>query len=75
MTTNLNHILIFKTNIRTKTQKQKLLGVLSTHSGIQQCSVDLSDADRVLRIVSTCLTHQQIISLIQQHGFDCTELV
>jgi hypothetical protein len=74
MTTNLNHILIFKTNIRTKIQKQKLLGVLAAHSGIQQCTIDLSDVDRVLRIVSACLTHQQIISLIQQYGFDCAEL-
>ena len=74
MTTDLNHILIFKTNIRTKTQKRKLLALLSTHSGIQQCSLDLSDTDRVLRIVSACLSHQQIISILRQQGFDCAEL-
>jgi len=75
MTTNPNHILIFKTNIQTKTQKRRLLGLLATHSGIQQCSLDLSDIDRVLRIVSARLTHQQIISIVRQQGFDCAELV
>lgn len=35
----------------------------------------MHDDDRILRVVSRTLKHQEIIELINGKGFDCTELV
>jgi len=71
---NFDHILLFKTNIGCDADKQLLCGVLSSHAGIEQWSIDTEDEDCVLRIISYTLTHQYIINLIQQHGYQCCEL-
>ena len=74
MNTNLDPILIFATNIKTELDKQKLAEILNLNSEIQLWHNDLEDIDSVLRIESETLTAQQIISLIEQHDFECTEL-
>jgi len=74
MTTDINHILIFKTNIRTDCDKLRIQQILDTIDSIQQWNIDLHDVDRVLRIVSDALTPEQIISVVKCHGFECTEL-
>ena len=74
MTTDLKHILIFKTNIETERQKQRVQATLDTHEHILQWNIDQHDIDCVLRIVSNTLTTEQIICLIKHHGFECTEL-
>jgi hypothetical protein len=72
METNLDYIYIFRTNIGSVdavcTQK------LDEHPDIQQWSVDTADPDCVLRIVSQILTANDIAALIQQLGYECTEL-
>jgi hypothetical protein len=47
---------------------------LQNHTGIQQWNIDYEDVDCVLRIVSDSLSHQNIITIINQHGFGCSEL-
>lgn len=74
MITDLNSILVFKTNIKTLKAKKKVLGLLNTYDSIEQSSIDLDDIDRVLRIVSGTLTPEQIISIIRASGFECSEL-
>ncbi len=74
MTIDLNHILIFKTNIQTECDKQRIQNALDTIDKIRQWNIDLHDIDCVLRIVSVSLTPEQIISLIKQNGFECAEL-
>ena len=74
MITDLNHILIFKTNIQTECDRQHLQNRLDTNDHILQWNIDLQDVDRVLRIISKTLTPQQIISIINHNGFECAEL-
>jgi len=75
METNLNHILIFKTNIDQLSTKCALSEALGKQTGISQWSIDHEDCDRVLRIVSETLSNQEIISFINAHGFECEELL
>jgi hypothetical protein len=74
MKTDLSNILIFKTNIQTEVDKQRIQSTLDAHDTIQQWNVDLHDVDCVLRIVSDTLTPEQIIKVIQRNGFECAEL-
>lgn len=74
MRTELNNILVFKTNIQTENDKLLVQPVLDSHSCISQWNIDQQDIDCVLRVVTDTLTPQQVISVIKQHGFDCAEL-
>lgn len=74
MTTPLNHILIFKTNILTAADRLCIENRLNTHGGIERWSLDQQDVDCVLRIVSATLTPEAIIDLITCQGFACAEL-
>lgn len=71
---NLDHILLFKTDIKTEDCKAKLQSILDNHSAISKWNVALDDEDFVLRIVSESLNHQQVIELINTHGHFCCEL-
>jgi len=74
MTENFNHILLFKTNVNCAGDKLLLQTIFDSNPAIEQWSVDLEDEDCVLRIVSYSLTHQQIIELLNKHGYNCCEL-
>jgi hypothetical protein len=70
----LKDILVFKTNIDSEHDKERILAVLSDHDEIQEQNIDMQDVDRVLRVVSSSLTAKQIIAEINCRGFECTEL-
>jgi len=74
MATDLNKILIFKTNIQTEADKQRIQCLLEEHDAIQQSNIDLYDVDCVLRVVSDTLSSEQVIEVITGNGFECTEL-
>ena len=74
MTTDFNDILLFKTNIQTESDRQRIQPALDAHDTIQQWNIDQHDIDCVLRIVSDSLTPEQIISVIKHNGFECAEL-
>jgi hypothetical protein len=69
-----DNIFIFKTNICTEYDKQRLQSLLDGHDAIEQWNVDLDDEDYVLRVISCSLDHQKIINLINTHGYQCCEL-
>jgi hypothetical protein len=71
---NFDHILLFKTDIRTPSDKMAVRISLDLDDRIQQWSIDQDDEDCVLRIVTPILKHHQIIDLITHHGFNCCEL-
>jgi len=71
---NFDHILLFKTDIRSESDKMNLQPVLDTHDCIENWNVDLDDEDYVLRVISHQLKHHQIIELINKHGYECHEL-
>jgi len=70
---NFDHILLFKTNLETANTAQ--LKEIFNKEGIAEWNVDLDDEDRVLRIISTTITHTYIIQLITTCGFQCCKLI
>lgn len=74
MTDNFDHVLLFKTNISCNGDKLFLHAVLDSNTDIEKWTLDLEDEDCVLRIISYTLTHQQIIILLTNHGYQCSEL-
>ena len=74
MTENLTHILIFRTNIDTETDKQRIKELMDILPAVECWSVDMDDIDRVLRVVSHTLTMEQLIHLINKAGYQCQEL-
>lgn len=74
MENHLKDILVFATNIKTESDKQKVSSVLDENSEIHQWNIDQEDVDCVLRIISKTLSEEQIIDLIDNHNFKCTVL-
>ncbi len=54
--------------------KMRIQSILNANDKIQQWNMDLKDVDCILRVVSEALAPQQIISLIKNNGFECSEL-
>lgn len=71
---NFDHILLFRTDIKSEECRNKLKAILDFDENILQWNVALDDQDFVLRIVSYKLNHQQVIELINHHGHFCCEL-
>ncbi len=72
-----NHINIhiFKTNIETKSEANRLKKLLSSSLEIKQLSIDLEDIDNVLRIEAhKRINEKDIINKIISEGFICEEL-
>ena len=69
----LAHILLFRTDIRTK-KARRSLHLLLDGLPIEKWTLDAEDRDCVLRIVSDVLRPDEIIALITRNGFCCTEL-
>jgi hypothetical protein len=73
MYTNIDHILVLKTNIRFASDRQKVSILLDTHKEILQWNLDRHDID-CMRIISSTLTYNDIIEMLQQQGFDASAL-
>jgi cell fate (sporulation/competence/biofilm development) regulator YmcA (YheA/YmcA/DUF963 family) len=71
----LNHILIFKTNIATAADRLLVGAVLDAHPLIVQWTVDMTDVDCVLRVVSRHLSTGEVITLVTGCNYACTELM
>jgi len=74
MTIDLSNILIFKTNIQTEFDKLRIKNVLDASQKVLKWNIDMDDSDHVLRIVSDSLRPEQIISVLEYVGFECSEL-
>jgi hypothetical protein len=74
MTIDLSNIFIFKTNIQTEFDKLRIKNVLDASQKVLKWNIDMDDIDHVLRVVSDSLTPEQIISVLDYVGFECTEL-
>jgi hypothetical protein len=68
------NILVFKTNIKTQEDKEKIAPLLMSMPQIYRWSVDCEDCDCVLRIETEGIAEEQIIETVQQAGFQCEEL-
>lgn len=70
----MNNIFIFKTNIQTEEDQERVSVLLDANDQIDSWSVDKEDIDCVLRIISDRITAEEIIFLINQAGYNCAEL-
>ncbi len=67
-------ILVFKTTVSSKAKAKKLEPHLNQNLPGVLWNFDLSDRDRVLRVDSPVNITPAIISLLNDHGYDCSEL-
>ncbi|MFA9187676.1 hypothetical protein AAGV33_05435 [Flavobacterium sp. FBOR7N2.3] len=74
METQFANLFIFGTNLQTEKDKQVISKVLNANHEIEQWNIDLEDVDSVLRIESKTLTAEQIIKIITEQDFKCSEL-
>lgn len=68
-------ILVFKTSLQTKRDCQRLAMLLDGQAGIDQWTVDLTDCDKVLRVVSRGTVATTVETMVRSIGFDCCELM
>lgn len=69
------NIHVYKTNIENESEALNIKTLLSSNPKIQQCSIDLEDVDKVLRIeASKSLHSNEIIEKIISEGYFCEEL-
>jgi len=64
---------VFATDIRTQKDLQNVSKALDENTEIHRWSIDQEDIDCVLRIEST-LSADEMIELINNNNFSCTEL-
>jgi hypothetical protein len=74
MTTAINSVLLFKTNIQSLADQFQLRIFLDKIKSIQRWTIDTEDIDCVLRIVSSNLQPAQVIQEIRMLGYECSEL-
>lgn len=71
--TAIEQVLVFKTNIKTRTEIQKLRQVLNKRA-IVKWNIDMEDCDKVLRVITPSLTPAEIIEVVGKKGVECVEL-
>lgn len=65
---------IFKTNINDGAQAGLVLRLLKEQWPQYIANFDLEDCDRILRIESTSVEHEKIVSLMHLQGYACEVL-
>ena len=68
------NVLVFKTSVETLDHISYLSPKLNALAGRDAWNFDLTDCDRILRIVSNKLEPNEAALLLQNFGFDCREL-
>jgi len=68
------NVWILKTNISSQTEFEKVKNTFDQNLDIYECTIDLDDIDKVVRIISNDLTINEEESKIQNLGFFCEEL-
>lgn len=67
-------VLVFKTSVQTPQHVRVLKPLLDSTAGKGKWNFALDDCDRILRIVSTHVNPATAINLLNQHGYECSEL-
>lgn len=70
----LAEVLVFKTSIRYQKDIKIVGRLLNSNSLIEKWNVDTKDLDNILRIESSSLRPEDIITLINNAGYFCEEL-
>jgi tRNA G26 N,N-dimethylase Trm1 len=69
-----SEVLVFKTNISSVEDVEKIGRVLTSESTITRWNIDRDDIDKVLRIECDQLQPEAVIKLLRDAGFECEEL-
>ncbi len=67
-------VLVFKTSIESNTSVASVAPVLDAVAGPGNWNFALDDCDRILRIVSTSVDPSLAIFVLNELGFECSEL-
>jgi hypothetical protein len=67
-------VLVFKTTVEDITSVEKLGPRLDSLVGRGRWNFALDDCDKILRIVSEAIRPETAIKLLQECGFECSEL-
>lgn len=67
-------VYVFKTSVKTKQAVEKLTPYLSKLLSSCEWNFDLQDCDKIFRFQSEKDISQILVSLLQEHGFQCEEL-
>ena len=68
------NVWILKTNISSQSEFEKVKNTFDRNLDIYECTIDLDDIDKVVRIITNDLTLNEAESKIQNLGFFCKEL-
>ncbi len=68
-------ILILKTNIKSKNEFLTVKDNLYSSYKLRECTIDLEDRDKVLRIIGNNLNMSDVTSQVNNLGFACEELL
>ena len=67
-------MLILKTNINSKFDFKRVRHSLNNTFKINECTVDLGDRDKVLRVVGNELSMEDVINRVKNLGYNCEDL-
>ena len=73
-------VLVFKTNIQNEFQRSYVQIIMNSIYGVHDCTVDLDDVDKVLRVEIDCdkiddnIDEHFIVEKINSLGFMCKNL-
>lgn len=67
-------VLVFKTSVETSQSVKLLRPLLDSVAGRGRWNFALDDCDRILRIASKKVNAQMAIQLLNDRGYECTEL-
>lgn len=74
MSADTGNILVFKTNIVSEREVEKLSQVLDQFIGQGTWNIDLADIDKVLRVKTSNRQVQEVIQVLREAGYFCEEL-
>ena len=69
-----SEVLVFKTNILSDEDVEKIGHFLASESRIIRWNIDRNDIDKVLRIECDQLHPEAVINVLLHAGFECEEL-
>jgi hypothetical protein len=67
-------VMVFKTSVETPQSVKTLKPLLDLIAGKGRWNFALDDSDRILRIKSININAQSAIRLLQENGYECSEL-
>jgi hypothetical protein len=67
-------VLVFRTSVETPQHVDALRPTLDSIAGSGRWNFALDDCDKILRIASMNVVPHVAIRLLNEHGYDCSEL-